>query len=107
MRAGKLRHRITIQDKTVSQNDYGEEIITWTDVDTLWGSVEPLRGREYIQARQEQAAVTTRIRCRHRSSITPSMRAVHDGRNYEILSVINPAERNIQMELMCREDVNS
>jgi head-tail adaptor len=30
MRAGKLRHRVTIQEKgTPARNSYGEEVISW------------------------------------------------------------------------------
>ena len=64
MQAGRLRHRITINQKVVARNDFGEEIITWTEVGTFWGSVEPLQGRELLEARQaiadkasQQAAV--------------------------------------------------
>jgi head-tail adaptor len=34
MRAGRLRHRVVIQRKTVTQNAFGEEVITWTTVGT-------------------------------------------------------------------------
>lgn len=104
MRAGRLRHRVVLQEKgTVSQNEFGAEVITWTAVATVWASVEPLRGREFIQAKQEQAAIDTRIRLRHRDGITPVMRAVWNGRVYDILSVIRPEERQREIHLMCRE----
>ena len=110
MRAGRLRHRVTIQEKSVSQNSFGEEVITWTDVKTVWASIEPLRGREYIELRQAQADVTTRIRMRHwpgnsqASGITPSMRLAHGSRVFEIVAPVkNVAERDIQDEVMCKE----
>lgn len=106
MRAGPLRHRVTIQDKSVTQNEYGEEVITWTELVTLWASVEPLRGREFIEVTQWQADVSTRIRTRFYSGVSPEMRAVHDSRTYEIVHVINPLEIPREMELMCREAID-
>ncbi len=91
----------------MTQNDFGEEVITWNDVATLWASIEPIRGREYIELRQAQADVTTRIRIRHYAGLTPSMRIEHSGRTFEIVAPPkNVAERDIQMELMCREAID-
>ena len=106
MRAGKLRHRVVIQEKVVARDGYGEEDVTWTEVDTVWGSVEPLRGREYLEGRQEQADVSHRIRMRYQGSITPTMRVSYGSRVFEVLSVLNPVERDISLELMCREAVD-
>ena len=103
MRAGQLRHRVTIQQKSVARNSYGEEVITWADVDTVWASVEPLRGREFIEMRRAGAEVTTRIRMRYRSGIAPEMRVVYGSHTYDIKSVVHVEERQRELHLMCRE----
>ena len=103
MRAGDLRHRVTIQQKSVVRDTYGEEDVTWTDVATVWGSVEPLQGREFIEAKQTQAEITTRIRMRYRSGILPEMRAVWDGHIYDIEAVIDVGGRKRELHLMCTE----
>lgn len=105
MRAGTLRQRVTIQDKSVVRDTYGGETISWTDVAEVWAAVEPLQGREYLEARQTMAEVTTRIRVRYRSGITPEMRVEYDSRNYEILAVIHVREQQRELHLMCREFV--
>lgn len=107
MRAGRLRKRVTIQQKTtpVTQNTYGEEAPVWETVATVWASVEPLRGREFLEARREGAEVTTRIVMRYQSGIAPEMRATYDGHTYDVLSVIDPEERHRELQLMCREVV--
>lgn len=105
MRAGELRHRVTIQQKTFSRDSYGGETITWTDVATVWAAVEPISGREYFTAQQTQAEVTTRIRIRHRAGITPVMRVLWGTRLYDIISVIEVKERNREIHLMCQEVV--
>jgi len=104
MRAGTLRHRIQIQQKTVTQNTYGEEIVAWAELTTVWGSVEDLSGREFYEARQVPAAeVTTRVCIRYRSDVEPTMRVIHGGRTLEIVSVLDPEGRKRETILMCRE----
>lgn len=103
MEAGKLRHRVTIQSKAATRDTYGEEVIIWTTVATVWAAVEPLQGREYLEARQVTAEVSTRIIIRRRSGILPEMRAVYGSRIYDILAVIEVDEARREMELMCQE----
>lgn len=108
MKAGDLRERVTIQDKTVTQDGYGAEVITWTEVGTYWAAVEPLAGREFLEGRQLVAEVTTRIRIRYQGSdvdIRPEMRAVYRSRYFEIVAVIHIKERKRELLLMCTEDV--
>jgi len=105
MRAGHLRHRVRIERKVVTRNSYHEEIVTWRLVGEVWGSVEPLRGREFFESKQQQAEVDTRVRMRFRRGVLPTMRVCWDGHVYDVESVIRPFERNREMQLMCREVV--
>lgn len=106
MRAGDLRHRLTIQQKSVTQNTYGEEIATWSTLTIVWGSVEDLSGREFYESRQVPAAeVTTRVRIRYRSDVEPTMRVIHGSRTLEIVAVLEPEGRKRETVLMCREVV--
>ena len=102
MRAGKLRQRVTIQDKSVAQNTYGEEVITWTDFAIVWAAVEPLRGREFMEGKQITAEVSTRIRIRYRSGILPEMRVEFGSIYYDIHSIIHVEEREREIHLMCQ-----
>lgn len=103
MRAGELRHRVTIQQKTVTSDPEGMIVETWVDVATVWAAVEPLRGREYIQAAAVTPEVTARVRIRYRPGIEPAMRVVHGGTVCDIQSVIDVGGRRRELELMCRE----
>lgn len=102
--AGKLRHRLTIQQFSVAKNSYGEDIKTWTDYHSCWGSVEPLIGREFWDSQQIVPEVETRMRIRYKSGIGPTMRISYDDRIFEILGIKNPDERNIMLELMVKEN---
>lgn len=107
IRAGELRHRVTIQqNNSTSRDAVGAEVPNWQDVATVWAAVEPLRGREYLESQQVNAEVDTRIRIRHYPGITPDMRVIWGSRIYEIEAVINVDERDREIHLMCRERVD-
>ncbi|GIV86627.1 MAG: hypothetical protein KatS3mg054_0656 [Chloroflexus sp.] len=106
MRPSWLKHRVTIQQLAVTQNTYGEQVETWTDLRSVWASIEPLRGQEYIASKTMQAAVDHRIRLRYAADITPhNHRIVYKSRIFEIESVIHVREARVETQLMCREQV--
>jgi len=103
MKAGQLRHRVTIQRLTITQGTAGEVIEGWSDVATVYAAVEPLSGREFWQAQQVAAENQIRVRIRYRAGLDTTMRVIHDTRTLEILSIVNPEERRRELQLMCRE----
>lgn len=105
-RNGAYRHKITIQTPTETLDGFGQAVKSWSTFATPFASVEPLQGREYFSSSQFQAEVTTRVRLHYLSGVTAKMRVSWDGRIYNIQSIINPAERNREMQLMCSEGVN-
>jgi SPP1 family predicted phage head-tail adaptor len=107
MRAGQLRHRLDLQTKVPTRGSFGEEILTWKTQVTVWGSVESLSGREYLQAQanQLQSEVTHQIRLRYYKGLRPDWRIKFGSRIFDILSGLNPDERNKELLLMAREFV--
>jgi SPP1 family predicted phage head-tail adaptor len=100
--AGRLRHRIEIQNYEMTQDDWGQPIYTWTHWADVWASVEPLQGREFLAAMALQSQTTVRIRMRYRPGVTSQMRVLFDGRIYSIDSVIEPQSRRHALQLMCK-----
>jgi len=105
LRAGQLRHRVKIQSATQVQSASGEVTRTWTTDAVVWASVDPLTGREFIDAQQVSAGLSHRVRMRHRDGVSPKMRIEHDGRTLQVESVMNVGERNRELELLCKEAV--
>lgn len=105
MNIGKLRHRITLLRQVNEVNDYGASTQTWKRVATVWANVRPLSGREYFSAQQVQSEVTTQIWLRHIEGIKPTMKVKFGKREFEILSVLNIQERDVSLQLMCKESV--
>lgn len=106
MNIGKLRHRITLLQQVNEVNDYGASTQTWKRVATVWADVRPLSGREYFSAQQVQSEVTTQIWLRHIEGIKPTMKVKFGKREFEILSVLNIQERDVSLQLMCKETGN-
>jgi SPP1 family predicted phage head-tail adaptor len=105
VKIGKLRHRITIEQVSETQDTDGSVIETWSVFVVAQASIEPISGREYFAAQSTQADVTHRIRLRYLSGVTPKMRVNYNSRIFDILSVINVGERNRELQLMCRESI--
>jgi SPP1 family predicted phage head-tail adaptor len=108
MNPGELRHRITIQKKAdvnnqENQDSYGQPKEPWDNVATVWCSINPIVGKEFFAAETVNSEITHKIRIRYRLGITPDMRVKFNDRNFSIQSAINYQERNIELQLMCRE----
>ena len=104
-----MRQKITLQERTLVENDYGEMTEKWDDAVVLCGSFEPLKGQEYFSASQDKqrlpmtvAQIDARIRIRERRGVNPAdNRVCHGGVVYDIVSVIQDRERR-QTQLMVR-----
>ena len=106
MDIGRMRHRITLQEfKETGRNRFNEPITERVAFATVWASIEPIVGREYWAKHQVQAEVTHRIRMRYREGVKPTMRVIFKEREFSIESVVNYQERNVDLQLMCKEVV--
>jgi SPP1 family predicted phage head-tail adaptor len=103
MEAGKLRHRVTIQTATSAQDATGYPVKTWGTLATVWAMVLPLQGRELVAAQQAQSESTVHIRTRYLSGVTTKDRILFGTRVYEINGIVNPGERNIELQFLCKE----
>jgi len=108
MRAGLLRNRITIQQKTASQNAAGEPIYTWSTLYTAWASIEPMSARESVSGTAPIQEVTHKIEMRYRDSVSPEMRVSWTDRTgaakvFDIESVIEPFSRGERLQLLVKE----
>ncbi len=105
MQAGKLRKRITIQAPVGTVDSFGEQVDTWSTVETVWGSLEQRGGEgEGNQAGRMEAFVTYEVRMRYYPGITVTSghRLVIDGTNYDVLAVADIEGRTRELALSCR-----
>jgi len=105
--AGRLDKRVTLQTPTETQDStYGSVQQSWSNTATLWGAIEPLSGREWLQARQQADEISLRVTIRWRSDVTNKCRFAYGSRTFEIMAIIDHDEMNEFLVLMCRELVN-
>lgn len=103
MRAGQLRHQVAVQSRTLTSDGMGGQTESWETKYTVYAGIWPVSARERVQAGQMETTITHRLRLRYQAGITTAMRVVFDGRTFEIVSIINPDERNISLDLLCTE----
>ena len=104
MEAGKLRHRLTIQqDSGTTQDASGQTTSNWTELLTVWADIQPVSGLERWRAQQMQAETTHLISIRYLEAVDTKMRGLFKGRTLEFLSVLNVDERNIEMQIQAKE----
>lgn len=97
MRAGKLRHRITIEKPVSSQSLTGAETVSWLAFATIWAEIDPKNGREAFKTGQMFELLDIVFGIRFQPGISPEMRVSYAGRTFDIQGVLNPLERDERM----------
>ena len=104
MKAGRLRHQIIIQSVVESKDTFGGVDKVWSEFATVRAEIKPLAGREYFANEQNNSTISHKVVIRYLSGVTSKMRILFGARVFEIVSPpINFEEKNIEMQIMCRE----
>lgn len=106
MKAGQMRHRVTIQNFTTIELPSGEEKEVWFDVATVWAEVKAISGRERLASGAEMSEITLRVWLRYRADVGSSSRILWQQRGrrrlaYSIVSAI-PDPKASRLELLCK-----
>lgn len=109
MRAGRLRHRVTMQDRVDTPDGNGGNVITWADNRVVWAAIEPKRGKEFYDSQTVNADIEGTITIRYFNGFDPTMRVNWTSRNrvFDIQAVVNSDERDKTLELMYKEVINN
>jgi len=107
IRSGSLRDIAEIRNPVRTTNIHGEEAIEYLTVETAWVNVEPVRGREYAEARHLQPELETVIRMRPSDNVKSDSRiVVIDRGTEEVYELVGPpidvSSLGKRMELLCR-----
>lgn len=96
MLAQRLRHQVTIEQRSTSLNAYQENVAAWSTLRTIFAGVEPVSGKETAAAGATQGVTLVRfvVRWDDVSDVTTAMRISFDGKYYDIVEVINEITRN-------------
>lgn len=104
MRAGRLRHRIAIEQQVLTDDGAGGVTEEWVEIAAPYAAVIPLGGDELFAAQQTMPRVSHRIEMRYMHDIESStMRVVFRERVFDIEAVLNIDERDRELHLYCEE----
>ncbi len=106
MNVGLLTERVTLDEPSITRNEYGEEVHTWSTRMQVWAHVAPITGREALAANQPIATIDTRITTHYTDAleaVDARWRARHRGIVYQLVAPpVNRDMRNESIELLCR-----
>ena len=74
MALGKHQHRLTIQSRSRSSDGRGGAASTFSDVDTVWGSIKATGGGERLFGDQVEGRTTQEVVIRHRRGLNTDYR---------------------------------
>ena len=100
MRAGNLRHRVTIEQRVQGHDEAGQPIDTWEPFVTTWADVVPVRGREVIDATLAATLTDVKFVMRYLEGIDAGMRVVFRGIAYTIKAALNEGTRDRMLTLV-------
>lgn len=86
---GKLDTRIVIQTYgTPTYDAYGDQIISWTTLATVWAAMDWTNAREQEDVDQEVTTTDTVVIIRYRSDIDTKMQVVYNSKTYDITGIL-------------------
>lgn len=105
MRAGKMRHRITLQKSEAIRGRLGEVSYKYRDVADLWADIRAVSAKEYIQMGVKNVEIDIRVYIRYRQDIERGDRIVYKSTNNPgdafIVKAVLPNARMNMLELLC------
>jgi phage head-tail adaptor, putative, SPP1 family len=107
MRAGKLRHRVTIQRRDPVRDSAGGPSTSWVDFAEAWADVRYLNGRQFLTSNGEANSATVSVRIRYRTDLTADMRVTFGAAIFDILAVLPDEEGRDHVDLACNTGVSN
>lgn len=110
MQAGRLRHRVIIQNFVTAELPSGQEFEEWKNGKTAYAEVKAISGRELVASGAEKAEATIRVWMRHRTDITAASRLLclngpFRGSILEITGPPIPDTKGTRLEILCKSGV--
>ncbi len=109
MRAGKLRHVVTLQSRVETQDpSTGAMVVTWPLFEAdVRADVRYLGGLETLKTAAPTAVKKCSVRIRYRPGVVETMRVVHDGENFDIKAVLPDDTGRRYLDLACETGANN
>lgn len=103
MNTGPLDRLVTLQAPVVArETDFGAEVITWTDVDTVWARRTEDSASEAVGTQQRVMTRQVTHRIRWRADVLTTWRLVDGTRKFRISGTLEVG-RQRWLDLLCEE----
>lgn len=104
MRNSSLKHLVSFQKNNGVKDSLGGITESWVSLmPQEWVQIIPLKGEEKYQSKSLNTEVNHKIRMRYRDGLDSKMKIIYGTRVFEIDSIINPFERNRELQIMATE----
>jgi SPP1 family predicted phage head-tail adaptor len=100
---GEYRHVIEFESLENVSDSYGAPFDRWLHVLKTRAAIYPISGKEFYAAETVNSEVSHKVNMRYMPGITPDLRIKFGDRFFSIISIINFQEKNIQLQLLCKE----
>ena len=104
LRAGTLRHKIIIQRKTETKGAAGAIVNTWNNIKITRASINPITGKEWFINESIVNEVDQYLMLR-KTDLTPADRIIYKSRIFNIVRVLNVAERGNKFIVLAKERI--
>lgn len=103
MRAGSLRHAVTIERPVDTPDGQGGSTRTWTPVLDTWASLEPFGERDQQFYGQIYQRASHNVVMRHTANVSRGDRILVGDRTLDIETLQDVNERGEELRLICSE----
>lgn len=106
--ANRFRHRITVQSKADTDDGAGGIISeAYSTRFQAWAAIDPARGVEEYEQKQQRQIISHKITLRYQSGMTIKDQIVFGSRTFGIIEIINVEERNEFLEVLAVENTRA
>jgi len=102
--ASSLRHRVTIEEPVETSDGAGGFTVVWNKFADAWAQILPKNGSEKFADEHLSAPKKITVTIRYMDGVTGEMRVRYGERVFSIISILNPYEENILLEITAQEN---
>ena len=102
---GEMKHQVTVERGTTSDDDCGRRTTTWIPVDNIFCAIKQKSGSEKFAQDTIRTVKMKSFITRYGVDIVESDRLLFNGQYYNIKTINNVAERDIWLEIDAEQGV--
>lgn len=100
---GAMKKKVYICEAMTTQDDMGQDIVTYEKEKRIRATVRSVRGGEYYDALKLSPEVSYIIYTRYRKDIYPDTILLYHDKKLEVKYVTDMEEQHVMLEIQCTE----